>query len=201
LAGAAPADRTPITIATEGEIRGGEKRAAPACTGCSSSRSQPHPDHRRCAACEGCPLPQLALLDEPAHLATAVLVLGAASRTAGGPVWPWVLTGSVAIDIDHLPGYLGVSGFSAYGGRPLSHSRAAVLALALFGAAAGPSLRQPFVGLAGGVTLHPGATGRNRWPLGQLPPPLRRTTRPVAPRSRAPGQRSTAGRGRRAKSY
>jgi inner membrane protein len=117
------------------------------------------------------PLPQLALLDESAHLATAALVLGAASRAVGRPVWPWVLIGSVAIDIDHLPGYLGVNGFAAYGGRPLSHSLAAVLALAMLGGVARPALRQPLVGLAGGVTLHLArdlATGPGApllWPL------------------------------------
>lgn len=100
------------------------------------------------------PLPQLALLDESAHLVTAALVLGAASRAVGGPVWPWVLIGSVAVDLDHLPGYLGVSGFAAHGGRPLSHSLAAVLALALVGGVARPALRLPLVGLAGGVMLH-----------------------------------------------
>jgi len=100
------------------------------------------------------PLPQLALLDETAHLVTAALVLGAAARVVGRPVWPWVLVGAVAVDIDHVPGYLEMSGFGVHGGRPPSHSLAAVLALVLLGRVAGPALCQPLVGLAGGVTLH-----------------------------------------------
>jgi inner membrane protein len=98
------------------------------------------------------PVPVLGLLDESAHLITAALVLGSAPRAVVRPVWAWVLIGSVAIDIDHLPLYAGVSGFRVDGGRPPSHSLAVVLLL-LAGAAI-PSLRKPLLGLAGGVILH-----------------------------------------------
>jgi inner membrane protein len=98
------------------------------------------------------PIPVLGLLDEPAHLITAALVLGTVPRTVVRPVWPWVLIGAVAIDVDHLPLYLGVSGFTVDGGRPPSHSLAMVLLL-LVGAAR-PALRKPLLGLAGGVLLH-----------------------------------------------
>jgi inner membrane protein len=95
------------------------------------------------------PIPVMGLLDESAHLITAALVLGSVPRAA---VWPWVLIGSVAIDVDHLPLYAGVSGFRVDGGRPPSHSLTVVLLL-LAGAAI-PALRRPLLGLAGGVILH-----------------------------------------------
>jgi inner membrane protein len=98
------------------------------------------------------PVPVMGLLDESAHLITAALVVGSVPRTVVRSVWPWVLIGSVAIDVDHLPLYAGVSGFRVDGGRPPSHSLALVLLL-LAGAAI-PALRKPLVGLAGGVILH-----------------------------------------------
>jgi inner membrane protein len=98
------------------------------------------------------PVPVMGLLDESAHLITAALVLGSVPRTVVRSAWPWVLIGSVAIDVDHLPLYAGVSGFRVDGGRPPSHSLALVLLL-LPGAAI-PALRKPLVGLAGGVVLH-----------------------------------------------
>ena len=98
------------------------------------------------------PVPVMGLLDESAHLITAALVLGSAPRAVVRSVWPWVLIGAVAIDVDHLPLYAGVSGFRVEGGRPPSHSLAVVLLL-LAGAAI-PVLRTPLLGLAGGVMLH-----------------------------------------------
>ena len=56
------------------------------------------------------PVPVMGLLDESAHLITAALVLGSAPRAVVRSVWPWVLIGAVAIDVDHLPLYAGVSG-------------------------------------------------------------------------------------------
>ena len=96
------------------------------------------------------PVPVLGLLDESAHLITAVLVLGSLPRAVVRPVWAWVLIGSVAID--HLPLYAGVSGFRVDGGRPPSHSLAVVLLLVA--GAAIPALRRPLLGLGGGVILH-----------------------------------------------
>jgi inner membrane protein len=98
------------------------------------------------------PVPVTGLLDEPAHLITAALVLGSAPRAAVRSVWPWVLVGAVVIDVDHLPLYAGVRGFRIDGGRPPSHSLAMVLVL-LAGAVI-PGLRKPLLGLAGGVVLH-----------------------------------------------
>ncbi len=99
------------------------------------------------------PVPVVGLLDEPAHLLTAALVLLALptrfwQRNAG-----WVLLGSVALDIDHVPLFLGDAGFAVDGGRPPTHSLVTVVVLIL-GAAAVPGLRRGLGAFALGVGLH-----------------------------------------------
>ena len=113
------------------------------------------------------------LLDEPAHAATALLALLA---FAGAP---WLvrhpqlslsaLVCSMAIDVDHIPLYLGVPHIAA-GGRPDSHS---LVTVATLGAAYLLTGRRPWLLGAGiGVLLHfvrDVATGpglRLWWPLG-----------------------------------
>jgi inner membrane protein len=98
------------------------------------------------------PVPVMGLLDESAHLITAALVLGSVPRAVVRSVWPWVLIGAVAIDVDHLPLYLGAREFAVDGGRPPSHSLGVVLLL--LAGAARPALRKPLLGLAGGGILH-----------------------------------------------
>lgn len=92
------------------------------------------------------------LLDEPAHLATAGLVLLAL------PLLPLrvaalVLVGSVGLDLDHVPLYLHVPHIEAAGGRPVTHSLLTVAVL-LVAAGLAPASRQYLVALAGGVLLH-----------------------------------------------
>jgi inner membrane protein len=93
------------------------------------------------------------LLDEPAHLLTAWLVVRALPVRAAPPwLCRWALVGSVAIDLDHLPLYLGNPGFLVDDSRPPTHSLALVvllLAVALL-----RPLRRPAAGLAVGVLLH-----------------------------------------------
>jgi hypothetical protein len=79
-----------------------------------------------------------ALVDEPCHLATALVVLGAITRVRGFPPTPWftwtMLSSSVLIDADHLPLEFGSSLLTAGTPRPYTHALwlAAVLtALAL----------------------------------------------------------------------
>lgn len=96
------------------------------------------------------PLLVKALLDEPAHLMTAGLLL-AALPVRPGRWWCWALVGSVAIDVDHVPLYTVAPHFVA-GGRPPTHSLLTVLVL-LVVALVLPSGRR-LVGLAVGVVLH-----------------------------------------------
>jgi inner membrane protein len=97
------------------------------------------------------PIPVTGALDEAAHLLTAWLVLDAfmTNRT----VWPWVLLGAVAIDLDHIPLYLSDAPTLTSGGRPLTHGLLTVAGLLLM-AAAVPRLRTAAGGLALGVLLH-----------------------------------------------
>jgi inner membrane protein len=121
------------------------------------------------------------MLDEPAHLLTAALILSAMPRSSVRQWWWWALAGSVVIDIDHLPLYTFAPQFSVAGGRPPTHSIATVAALLVLGAMI-PRLRAPLVGLAAGVCLHlfrDVATGPGApllWPLSdiavQLPYPV-----------------------------
>jgi inner membrane protein len=94
------------------------------------------------------------LLDEPAHVLTAYLLLLAIGRPlVPGRREAWALTGAVLIDVDHLPLFLGGPGWGVAGGRPPTHSLALVLVLlcaGLAGRRAAAALRY----LAVGVLLH-----------------------------------------------
>ena len=99
------------------------------------------------------PLLVVGMLDEPAHAATALVLLAAFLPARAAPLAGWALAGSVLIDVDHVPLHLwGVLGV-ADGGRPVTHSLLTAAALA---AAAVPHsrLRTPLLGLAVGVLLH-----------------------------------------------
>lgn len=94
-----------------------------------------------------------AVLDEPTHLLTAALLWCAIRpRRPRAGVLPWVVAGSVAIDLDHLPLYLGHPGFLIDGGRPPTHSLTTVAVLALL--ALVTRRYRSFGGLAVGVLLH-----------------------------------------------
>ena len=100
------------------------------------------------------PVPVVGVLDEPAHLLTAWLVLAAATaRTTVLRLTPWVLAASVLIDLDHVPLYLGADVAATPGGRPVTHSLLTVLVLL---AAAGTvrRWRVPLAGLAVGAGSH-----------------------------------------------
>jgi inner membrane protein len=96
-------------------------------------------------------------LDEPAHLATATLVLLA---VAGVPTMVRhrllvgsALLASVLIDADHIPLYAGASAI-AHGGRPFGHSMVTVGALLLAGTVARERWRAVLLGGSLGVALH-----------------------------------------------
>ncbi len=74
-----------------------------------------------------------ALVDEPCHLATALVILGAITRVRGTPPKPafgWtMLACSVLIDLDHLPAEFGSSILTAGTARPYTHALWVVLVL------------------------------------------------------------------------
>jgi inner membrane protein len=92
-------------------------------------------------------------VDEVAHLCTAALGLLVLARFIAAPRRFYVaaLVASVAIDLDHIPLYLGLLGNE--GQRPVTHSLSTV---ALFAAAAVASRRHRAVlaGVATGLVLH-----------------------------------------------
>lgn len=101
-------------------------------------------------------VPVIGVLDEPAHVATAVLVLlavaGPRRLLAHLPFSCTALIGSVAIDLDHLPLYAGVP-VAVDGGRPFTHCLLTAVVLAA-GALAVRRCRAILLGLATGVLLH-----------------------------------------------
>ena len=92
-------------------------------------------------------------VDEVAHLSTAALGLLVLARFIDAPRRFYVaaLIASVAIDLDHIPLYLGLLGNQAQ--RPVTHS---LSTLAVFVAAAAASRRHRAVlaGVATGLVLH-----------------------------------------------
>jgi inner membrane protein len=95
------------------------------------------------------------VLDEPAHLATAALALLACTtpmtRRRHRRLLLTALGASMAIDVDHVPMYLGLT--EAGGGRPPSHSLATVAVL-IAAALALVELRPVLLGAALGASLH-----------------------------------------------
>ena len=94
------------------------------------------------------------VLDEPAHLLTAWLVLAALpgdllERSLGR----WALVASVAIDLDHIPLYLSDYEFSV-DGRPPTHGLALVCAVLAIAAALRGRHRERAFGIGLGVALH-----------------------------------------------
>ena len=80
------------------------------------------------------------LMDEPCHLATAMIVLGALARWRGRPpsgpfVWA-MLSASVLIDLDHLPLELGSRVLTAGTPRPYTHALWVLVPLVVAAAAA-----------------------------------------------------------------
>jgi membrane-bound metal-dependent hydrolase YbcI (DUF457 family) len=123
----------------------------------------------------------LALLDEPAHLATTLIgLLGVSLAFPGNPPrpWRWFAAGAIVagnlIDIDHVPQMLGHDFLTAGTPRPYSHSLATVLTLLVLAGAANGRVRPVFAGASFGVLLHlfrDMATGQVSlfWPLTKEP--------------------------------
>jgi len=126
-----------------------------------------------CAAMRPWSVPVIGLLDEPAHVLTAVLLLAALLPLSATAVVPWALAGAVLIDLDHIPLYFWGALASDGSGRPVTHSAATVVVLACAGAASRRGLRRALLGLSLGVALHlvrDLGTGPGIplwWPIGQ----------------------------------
>jgi membrane-bound metal-dependent hydrolase YbcI (DUF457 family) len=115
------------------------------------------------------------LVDEPAHLATTGLALLALAAIAGQrPAACFAcaaLAASVAIDLDHLPGYLGWDVLAGGAGRPYPHGLLTVAVLLGSGLAARGRYRLVLLGFAFGLIAHllrDSATGPGvalLWPL------------------------------------
>jgi hypothetical protein len=115
-------------------------------------------------------LPTKALLDESAHAATALLLLGAFLRRPVQPIVLGTVLGSIIIDVDHIPMTIEHRGDLKGLARPASHSLLAVLLAVVVGQWL-PVGGRPYVfGLAFGLAAHltrDMATGYVRlfWPL------------------------------------
>jgi membrane-bound metal-dependent hydrolase YbcI (DUF457 family) len=98
------------------------------------------------------------LVDEPAHLATAGLCLLALGGVLDGRLPASfvcaALAASVAIDADHIPGYLGWDGLAGGVARPYPHGLLLVLALLGSGFALRGRYRHVLFGLSFGVAAH-----------------------------------------------
>jgi membrane-bound metal-dependent hydrolase YbcI (DUF457 family) len=115
------------------------------------------------------------LVDEPAHMATCAIALLVASAISGRRLPTSfavaALLASVAIDLDHLPGYLGWDGLTEGAPRPYTHGLFPIVALLAFGFLAPRRYRPVMLGLAFGASAHllrDAATGPGvpmLWPL------------------------------------
>jgi inner membrane protein len=101
------------------------------------------------------PVPLMAAIDWPAHVTTAALVLGALPRELAPETAAWALAGSVAIDIDHVPLYVGLPQVAVgEEGRPFTHSLVTTAALFAGSRFARGRRRTALTGLAAGTLLH-----------------------------------------------
>ena len=102
---------------------------------------------------------EFALVDEPAHLATAMVFLLALLTIVRTPR-PKVsflvaaVVASVAIDLDHIPGLLGWQGLTEGVPRPYTHSLVTPVALIVVGQLAGGRVKPVAFGAAFGVLAH-----------------------------------------------
>ena len=92
-------------------------------------------------------------LDEIAHFMTALLLLQALPARQRAKVAVPALIASVAIDLDHVPQYLGYDFLTIGTPRPYTHSLLTPLVLLAFALGA-QRHRKLFVGLTLGIALH-----------------------------------------------
>ena len=93
------------------------------------------------------------LLDETAHLLTMLIVLWALPNRVWARYGPAALVASVAIDLDHVPQYLGDHFLTRGTPRPYSHSLLTVVVVLLL-AVLWRRRRDVFLGIALGLAIH-----------------------------------------------
>jgi inner membrane protein len=94
------------------------------------------------------------MLDEPAHLLTAALLLAATPRRFSPLFTVSALASSILIDLDHIPIYAGWQALIAAAPRPYTHSLATVVAATCLACAVSRRYSPAFWGVAVGVSLH-----------------------------------------------
>jgi inner membrane protein len=101
---------------------------------------------------------EFGLIDEPAHLATCLLFALALAAVARLRPWPVfiaaALVASVAIDLDHLPQYLGWDALKGGGPRPYPHCLLTVGLLVVLASIARGRVKAALLGAAFGVATH-----------------------------------------------
>ena len=121
------------------------------------------------------PLWALGILDEVAHLSTALILVAAWPVRVGRPVILVALASSVAIDVDHVLQYLGIDVLTEGTVRPYPHSLTTPLAAFAAALALRGTPRRIALGVGAGVLAHllrDVATGPGiaaLWPLSDAP--------------------------------
>lgn len=110
-------------------------------------------------------------LDEIAHLATSILAITGLARQRPPRFAGSLLVASVAIDLDHIPSYMGIKWLNRGTPRPYPHSLFTLLAVAMLGTL-WRGQRVVIHGAVAGLALHfwrdlsgPGGGVALLWPL------------------------------------
>lgn len=117
------------------------------------------------------PLMVVGGLDEIAHLATGILAITGLARQRPPRFAGSLLVASVAIDLDHIPSYMGIKWLNRGTPRPYPHSLLTLLVVAMLGTL-WRGQRLAILGAFAGLTLHfwrdlsePGGGVALLWPL------------------------------------
>ena len=117
------------------------------------------------------PLMLVGGLDEIAHLATGILAITGLARQRPPRFAGSLLVASVAIDLDHIPSYMGIKWLTRGTPRPYPHSLLTLLVLAMLGTL-WRGQRLAILGAFAGLALHfwrdlsePGGGVALLWPL------------------------------------
>jgi inner membrane protein len=96
----------------------------------------------------------MGIADETAHLSTMVIVLLPFPALRNASFILGCLVGSVAIDVDHIPLYLGSDSLTAQTNRPFTHGLLTMVIVLALGLIAGGRWRGIGLGLVVGLGVH-----------------------------------------------